>query len=62
MTLLTVDEISQMVKLSRNYTRDKLVKRGDFPRPSLSLSQKTRRWDYNAVVQWIEKHGDNFFR
>jgi predicted DNA-binding transcriptional regulator AlpA len=62
MTLLTVDEISQMVKLSRNYTRDKLVKRGDFPRPSLSLSQKTRRWDASAVVSWLEKNQGNLSR
>ena len=44
MTLLTLDEISTMVKLSRTYVRDKLVKRADFPRPCVSLSQKLRRW------------------
>ena len=56
MTLLTLDEICTMVKLSRTYVRDKLVKRADFPRPCLSLSQKSRRWSKPSVEHWITQH------
>lgn len=59
MNLLTIDEIAAMFKLSRNYVRDKLVKRPAFPRPSISLSQKARRWDRNAVESWAARcHAD----
>ncbi len=62
MTLLTIDDICQMVKLSRPYVRDKLVKRPDFPRPSLSLSQKSRRWDKSAVDSWLSSSQGNLAR
>ena len=62
MTLLTLDDISAMVKLSRAYTRDNLVKRGDFPRPSLSFSQKTRRWNQQEVLTWLTKSQDALAR
>lgn len=55
MTLLTLDEICSMVKLSRTYVRDKLVKRADFPRPCVSLSQKLRRWSKDDVDSWLTK-------
>lgn len=53
--LLTIDDMSVTLNLSREYVRDRLVKRPDFPRPKLSLSQKCRRWcrdDFNA---WLKK-------
>ena len=62
MTLLTIDDICAMVKLSRAYVRDKLVKRGDFPRPSLSLSQKSRRWNKADVDSWLTKSQANLAR
>lgn len=62
MTLLTLDEICTMVKLSRTYVRDKLVKRADFPRPCLSLSQKSRRWDKAHVDSWIAHSGAQISR
>jgi len=62
MTLLTIDDICQMVKLSRTYVRDKLVKRGDFPRPSLSLSQKSRRWDKAEIDNWLSKSQSDLSR
>lgn len=35
--LLTVDDIATRVGESREYVRDKVVKRPDFPRPTLVL-------------------------
>lgn len=53
MTLLTIDDIAAMVKLSRVYVRDRLVKQPDFPRPALVLSQKNKRWSAEDVNYWI---------
>lgn len=55
MNLLTLDDITAMVKLSRDYVRDRLVKRPDFPRPTFALSQKSKRWKREDVVGWIEQ-------
>jgi len=51
---MTQDEIAELLKLSKRYVRDKLVKSPDFPRPAVFLSQKNRRWDAQDVSKWIE--------
>lgn len=53
--LLTLDDITEIVHMKRETVRDKLVKRSDFPRPALSLSQKTRRWRLDDVQDWLSK-------
>ena len=62
MKLLTIDEISEMLQLSRVYVRDRLVKKADFPRPFLSLSQKNRRWDKVEVDSWLTQSHANISR
>lgn len=52
--LLTIDDIAALYKCSRVYARDKLVKRPGFPRPSLALSQKMKRWMRGDVEAWLE--------
>jgi predicted DNA-binding transcriptional regulator AlpA len=52
MTLLTVDEISQMVKLSRNYTLKVIVKQDGFPPPVIGKSKP--RWDAAAVNRYLK--------
>ena len=47
-------EIARLLGMRREYVRDRLVKRPDFPTPSIVLSQKIRRWSETAVRQWIE--------
>lgn len=51
--LLTLDDIAARVGESRSYIRDRVVKRGDFPRPALSLSQKVRKWAAQDVDKWL---------
>lgn len=53
MTLLTIDDIALRVGESREYVRDKLVKRGDFPRPTMVLSQKVRKWAASDLDTWL---------
>lgn len=54
--LIGIAEISQALNLSHDYVRDRLVKRADFPRPALSLSQKCRRWSRESFEEWLRKH------
>jgi predicted DNA-binding transcriptional regulator AlpA len=54
--LMTIDDISTALNLSHAYTRDRLVKRPDFPRPAVALSQKCRRWNRDDFNAWLHKH------
>lgn len=54
MTLITVDDIAARVGESRSYVRDTLVRRADFPRPALVLSQKIRKWSLADFDKWLE--------
>ncbi len=51
--LLGTAEIAQMLGLSREYTTDKLTKKPGFPKPRVSVSQKTRRWAREDLEQWM---------
>lgn len=52
MTLLTVDDICQMLKLSRNYTLKVIVKQAGFPPPVIGKSKP--RWDAAAVNRYLK--------
>ena len=54
MSLLTLDDIAAMLSATRPLVRDKIVKRPDFPRPAVALSQKTRRWSKADVENWVK--------
>lgn len=54
--LITLEDISTVLNLSHAYTRDRLVKRPDFPRPALALSQKCRRWNRGDFEKWVSKN------
>jgi predicted DNA-binding transcriptional regulator AlpA len=60
--LLTIDDIAARVGESREYVRDKVVKRADFPRPALVLSQKVRKWAVTDLDKWLEKQKANWAR
>lgn len=53
--LIDTSKIAEMLGLSTRHAREFLVHRADFPRPTLQLSIKTRRWSLSDVEQWIEK-------
>ena len=56
MTLIDLDAIAAMIGVPRRQVRDVVVKRHDFPKPALALSQKTRRWLLVDVERWITTH------
>ena len=55
MSLITLDDIAAMLSATRPLVRDRIVKRPDFPRPAVALSQKMRRWNRDEVENWLAK-------
>lgn len=53
--LIGTMDISQRLNLEHAYVRDRVVKRADFPRPALALSQKCRRWRQDDFEEWLKK-------
>lgn len=49
MNLLTIDDISQMIKLSRVYTRNVVVKKAGFPAPVVGVRKP--RWDEDCICE-----------
>lgn len=41
--------IATMLSLDRRYVTNTMTKHPNFPRPTVNLSQKLRRWDDEAV-------------
>ena len=62
MTLLTLDDITALLQMRREYVRDTLTKRPDFPRPAIAISQKLRRWSALDVSAWVEKQSAKMAR
>lgn len=53
--LISTADIATMAKCSRPYVTDKLVKRVDFPKPAVDVSQKMRRWRRADVERWLTR-------
>lgn len=53
--LMDLSDIANLLKLSKPYVRDKIVKRSDFPRPALFISQKVKKWSQKDFEEWLEK-------
>jgi predicted DNA-binding transcriptional regulator AlpA len=51
--LIGVNEIALMLGLSRVHVVGRITKRPDFPKPTLNLSQRIRRWKKSDVESWI---------
>lgn len=53
--LIDTAEIARMLGVSRAHCVGRLIKRPDFPRPVVNISQKLRRWQRDAVLRWMVK-------
>lgn len=49
MNLMTIDDISQMLKLSRTHTLNVIVKQPGFPAPVIGV--RKQRWDAAAITK-----------
>lgn len=53
--LIDTAEIARILGVSRAHCVGRLIKRPDFPRPAVNISQRLRRWQRDAVMRWIVK-------
>ena len=54
MSLIDTAQIAQLANVSRAHVTDRLTKRPGFPEPAINVSQRTRRWDEAAVLEWLK--------
>lgn len=60
-TMIGTKEIAAMLGLTRRYVTNVVVKRPDFPKPAVTLSSKTKRWEEVDVMRWMRSNtGSNF--
>ena len=53
-SVIDTAEIARMVGLSREHVTDRLIKRPDFPKPAINISQRTRFWRRSDVLAYIQ--------
>lgn len=53
--LIDSAEIALMLGVNRNHCVSRIMKRPDFPRPAVNVSQKLRRWNLDDVQRWMFK-------
>ena len=56
MDLIDTADIAEDLKLGRDYVTRRVVKRPEFPAPSLVLSRKTVKWAREAYEAWKANH------
>lgn len=49
-------DIAEDLELGRKYVTDRVVKRTDFPKPVINLTQKTRKWARAEFNRWKNNH------
>lgn len=60
--LIGLDYIAETTGLRREYVRDRVVTRADFPSPALELSQKSRKWNREDFERWLKKQAAKYSR
>lgn len=56
--LIDITEIAEILKVRREYVRDRVVRRPDFPAPAITLSQRVRRWRREDVEAWAMRDNE----
>ena len=56
MDLIDTADIAADLRLEREYVTRRVVKRPEFPAPSLRLSRKTVKWAREAYEAWKANH------
>ena len=60
--LIDLDYIAEMTGFRREFVRDRLVNRPDFPAPALEISQKSRKWNQADFEAWLQKQARKYKR
>lgn len=51
--MLDTKDIASMLGVTRAHCVGRIVKRPDFPKPAVSVSQRIKRWRKNEVLKWM---------
>ena len=51
--LLDTKDIAQMLGVTRAHCVGRIVKRPDFPKPAVAVSQRLKRWRKAEVLKWM---------
>jgi predicted DNA-binding transcriptional regulator AlpA len=51
--LLDSKDIAQMLGVTRAHCVGRIVKRPDFPKPAVAVSQRLKRWRKAEVLKWM---------
>jgi predicted DNA-binding transcriptional regulator AlpA len=51
--LIDTKDIAQMLGVTRAHCVGRIVKRPDFPKPAVALSQRLKRWRKVEVMKWM---------
>lgn len=60
--MMSTQDIASFLKLHHMYVRDRLTKHPEFPRPTLMLSTKIKRWAKSDIERWLERHAQKVKR
>lgn len=53
--LIDSKAISRMLGVTQAHTVGRIIKRPDFPKPAINLSQRLRRWRRDDVMKYLVK-------
>lgn len=53
--IINTAQIAALLGVSRAHATSRITKRPGFPKPVLNLSQKTRGWSREAVIEWVRR-------
>jgi len=51
--LLDTKDIAQLLGVTRAHCVGRIVKRPDFPKPAVAVSQRLKRWRKAEVLKWM---------
>ena len=52
---ISTEGIAEMLGYTRKHVTDNIIKRPDFPKPAIAISQRNRQWNESDVIAWINK-------
>lgn len=53
--LIDTKGIARMLGVTQAHATGRIVKRPDFPKPAVNITQRLRRWRQSDVLQWVKK-------
>lgn len=50
--LIDTKQIAQLLGVTRAHAVGRIIKRHDFPKPVIDVSQRLRKWNIQDVLKW----------